>query len=416
MRLGCSVSNAHMSTSPNFEFRYYLKPFFRGGFRSDMMSLSFVYLQVVVVKSDSLRLRMAKFTASQLLSNPAGRNAALACILCILTSLFLIYSVSVTRSLVITGQAWISVFSFFALFSAIVSLSTTAHATNKSYTFGMIRAPVVAVFSTTVLAQLSAVFLIKESVERLFESGHHHGSSAAANNYFYASAIASTLSLIAAAYAVTNQPFSYVLRSAQSSVIQEHAADISHALCHIVPGFSRLLLPRINSLSLLAVVSTLCCILTHWFMTEFWWFDSVAALVLSFTVFATMMPLSTYTGRILLQTTPPHVRRDADEQIVLSRVTEKLSTVVNILSVQILKDITTTWSSNAQHNNSIPNNLVSLGSNLNTRGHSHSPSRSAAHGHTHDHSQHEHEHNDHHEDHHHGGHGHSHNGHGHSHH
>ncbi|KAI1717080.1 cation efflux family domain-containing protein [Ditylenchus destructor] len=398
---------------------------------------------------------MAKFTASQLLSNPAGRNAALACVLCILTSLFLIYSVSVTRSLVITGQAWISVFSFFALFSAIVSLSTTTHATSKSYTFGMIRAPVLAVFSTTVLAQLSAVFLIKESVERLFESGHHHGSSAAANNYFYASAMASSLSLIAAAYAVTNQPFNYVLRSAQSSVIQEHAADISHALCHVVPGFSRLLLPRINSLSLLAVVSTLCCVLTHWFMTEFWWFDSVAALVLSFTVFATMMPLSTYTGRILLQTTPPHVhnqidrcisesstiegvlelknghfwqldfnsiagtidvrvRRDADEQIVLSRVTEKLSTVVNILSVQILKDITTTWSSNAQHNNSTPNNLVSLGSNLSTRGHSHSPSRSAAHGHSHDHSQHED--NGHHEDHHHGGHGHSHNGHGHSHH
>lgn len=50
-------------------------------------------------------------------------------------------------------------------------------------------------------------------------------------------------------------------------------------------------------------------------MSEFWWFDSIAALVLSFTVFSTMMPLSTYTGRILLQTTPPHVQNQIDKCI-----------------------------------------------------------------------------------------------------
>lgn len=82
------------------------------------------------------------------------------------------------------------------------------------------RAPVLAVFTTTVLAQLSSVFLIKEAVERLLEVGHHHGGNAATNHYFYASAIANVLSLMAATYAVSNQPFNYVLMSAQSSVIQ----------------------------------------------------------------------------------------------------------------------------------------------------------------------------------------------------
>ena len=378
------------------------------------------------------------FTLAKLWSHSIGRNAVMATFVCLAASIFLIYSVSVTRSLVITGTAWVSVFSFFAIFSAIISLATT-NTSSKSYTFGFVRMPVLAVFSTTVLAQLSSVFLIKESVERLFEVGHHHGQSMASNSYFYASALASTISLMAAAYSVTNQPFNYVLRSAQSSVIQEHAADISHALCHVVPGLSRLLLPRINALSLLSLVSSLCCILTHWFMSEFWWFDSIAALVLSFTVFSTMMPLSTYTGRILLQTTPPHVqnqidkciseastvegvlelknahfwqldfssiagtvdvrvRRDANEQFVLKLVTEKLSTVVNILSVQILKDITTTWNTKQNHYSQAAGyppgsqNYSSLAGyaksksplEVHSHDHGHSHNNGGGHGHSHD--------------------------------
>lgn len=109
--------------------------------------------------------------------------------------------------------------------------------------------------------------------------------------------------------------------------MQEHAADISHALCHVIPGLSLLLLPRINALSLLSLISSFCCILTHWFMSEFWWIDSVGALILSFTVFSTMMPLSTYTGRILLQTTPPHVQNQIDKCI--SGFIVKLGILIN---------------------------------------------------------------------------------------
>jgi hypothetical protein len=107
----------------------------------------------------------------------------------------------------------------------------------------MVRAPVLAVFSTTVLAQLSAVFLIKEAMERLLEVGHHHGGSAAANHYFYASAVASSAALMAAAYALANQPFNYVLRSAQSSVIQvfclQYHLQPHHNICRSTRPISR---------------------------------------------------------------------------------------------------------------------------------------------------------------------------------
>lgn len=102
----------------------------------------------------------------------------------------------------------------------------------------MARVPVLAVFSTTVLAQLSAIFLTKEAVERLFDSGQHHhshhGGEAAApsgtdiaqtDHLFYPAAIASSAALLMVAYALTNQPFSYVLKHAQSSVIQVEFFD-----------------------------------------------------------------------------------------------------------------------------------------------------------------------------------------------
>src|SRR5690606_17295180 len=84
------------------------------------------------------------------------------------------------------------------------------------------------------------------------------------------------------------------------------------AICAVFPGMSRFLLPRINAMSLLAFVSTVCCVLTHLFMNDFEWFDSVATIVLSFAVFSTMYPLTYYTGMILLQTTPSHVHNQID--------------------------------------------------------------------------------------------------------
>lgn len=381
-----------------------------------------------------------------LYTDPDNRKACFCVSICAIITLFLIYAISVTRSLVITGLTWISVFSFFAASSAIISfLCKSHHSRNKKFTYGYVRAPVLAVFSTTVLAQLSAVFLTKEAVERFFDGGQHHhshhGGEAAiiqegdiekSGYLFYPSIFASAISLLTVAYALNDQPFSYVLKHAHSSIIQEHASDISSALCYFVPGLARLLLPRINSLSLLSLISSVCAIFVHWFRSEFYWVDSAAALTLSIVVFSSLMPLSTFTGKILLQTTPPHVqnqidrliseastvdgvlelinahfwqldfstiagsvdvrvRRDADEQAVLKTIHNKLSSVVNNCTVQILKDPTSTWASQKQHLHNPPtpiHNHHESGSHS----HSHDHSNNHSHGHSHNHSQEHHHH------------------------
>uniref|UniRef100_F1L408 Zinc transporter 6-A n=1 Tax=Ascaris suum TaxID=6253 RepID=F1L408_ASCSU len=307
------------------------------------------------------------------------RRACLWATLCAACTFLLIGIVSVTRSLVLTSAAWLSVFSFFSLVSTVVSLSVT-HKPSASYSFGFARAPVLAVFSTTVLATLSSVFLIKESVEHLLEGEQHSHP----HRLYMVGAFAASLSLEIAAYAVKNQPFQHVLTASSSSSLQEHFADVSHAICCVLPGLSAFLLPRLNALSILAFLTTCACLTTHWFISELWWMDAVAALVLSLCVFATMWPLSTYTGRILLQTSPPYVhnqldrcmseastvdgvlelrsahfwqldfasmagtvdvrvRRDADEQRVLAAVTEKLSSVVSLLTIQVVKDAAASW-------------------------------------------------------------------------
>uniref|UniRef100_A0A914I4X2 Cation efflux protein transmembrane domain-containing protein n=1 Tax=Globodera rostochiensis TaxID=31243 RepID=A0A914I4X2_GLORO len=385
---------------------------------------------------------------TSVLIDPVSQKACLCFAASAFLLAFLIYSVSATRSLVLTGLAWLGVFSLFVIFSTIVAFISAAHrSANKRYTFDMARAPVLAVFSTTVLAQLSAVFLAKEAVERLFDSGQHHhshhGGDAAAltggdivktDHLFYPAAFASASALLIVAYALANQPFNYVLKHAQSSVIQEHSADICAAICYFVPGLARLLLPRINSLTLLAFISACCAVFVHWFRAEFPWVDSAATMALSFTIFTSMAPLSSYTGRILLQTTPPHVqnlidrsiseastvdgvlelinthfwqldfntivgtvdvrvRRDADEQTVLRTVRNKLSSVVNYCTVQVLKDSSTGWAYHRQYQSPLyqPSTTASAHSD-----------QSATIPHTHDHHS-----NDHHQ--HHGhGHGHSH--------
>uniref|UniRef100_A0AC34QPD7 5-demethoxyubiquinone hydroxylase, mitochondrial n=1 Tax=Panagrolaimus sp. JU765 TaxID=591449 RepID=A0AC34QPD7_9BILA len=360
---------------------------------------------------------------SEVWENNSGRRAILASGVCILCFLYLLYVVAETRSLVLTGVAWLTIFSFFAVFSTVLSIGISGHPSGK-YSYGFVRVPVLAVFTTTVVAQLSAVIQLKEAVESLFASDHHHGpghgvaSGHTINHHFYSASLASSIALLLAAYNVSNQPFQYVLTAAKSSSLQEHAIDISNAICSIFPGMSRFLLPRINAMSLLAFVSTVCCVLTHWFMTDFEWFDSVATMVLSAATFTTMFPLTHYTGMILLQTTPSHVhsqidrciseaatvdgvlelknshfwqldfnqiagtvdvriRRDADEQIVLSLVTEKLCSVIGNLSIQVVKD--SGWSEQPSYVPQIPTGAYLGGLGHSSYGHEH-------HDHDHHHS------------------------------
>ncbi|RCN51563.1 cation diffusion facilitator family transporter [Ancylostoma caninum] len=378
-----------------------------------------------------------------------GLAAAGACFCCVLV---LAYCVSVSHSIVLMSAMWISIFALCSLLSALYSMTIT-HKPMEKFSYGLARVPVLAVFSTTVLAQLFSIFLSKESFEHLLSpehqgsheasAAHEHEVEAVASWPYFIGAAASSIALLLSAYSLKNQPFQHVLTASSSSSLQEHAADICHAICWVIPGLSRLLLPRINSMVLLAAVTSTMLVLCEHFRHDFVWADPICCLVLSVAVFSTMWPLSTYTGMILLQTAPPHllnqidrciseastidgvleirsrhfwqldfgqlvgtmdvrVRRDADEQNVLTLVTDKMSSVVSMLTVQIVKDAA--WH-NMEGMNSIHNSESHLHSRHDEHGHGHS------HDHPHDHSEHDNEHD-------HNGHGHSHSsggGHGHSH-
>ncbi|KAK6025723.1 cation efflux family protein, partial [Ostertagia ostertagi] len=229
-----------------------------------------------------------------------GLAASGACLCCVVV---LAYCVSASHSIVLMSAMWISIFALCSLLSALYSMTIT-HKPMEKFSYGLARVPVLAVFSTTVLAQLFSIFLSKESFEHLLSPEHQGSHDAAAAH--------------------------------------EHEVEV---------------------------------VGKH----DFPWADPVCCLLLSVAVFSTMWPLSTYTGMILLQTAPPHllnqidrciseastidgvleirsrhfwqldfgqlvgtvdvrVRRDADEQNVLTLVTDKMSSVVSMLTVQIVKD------------------------------------------------------------------------------
>ncbi|KAI6240139.1 Zinc transporter 6-A [Aphelenchoides fujianensis] len=315
-------------------------------------------------------------------------NAALGSIAaCALSTLFLMYAASTARSLLLTEAAWLAAFS-----TAILLIATYADSFAKKHSdnYDMVRLPVLAVFSAIILVQLSCVFVLKESIERFLQIHDHHHPEAhhdTSNVYFFAG-IAVFASLLLAAYSIPHNPFNSVLTAASSSFVQEHVADVSQALCYVLPGLSRVLLPRVNALCLLGISSAFFSFLTYYLAETHKWADGVTAILLAFVAFTTMYPLCTHTGRILLQTVPSHIRnqidrcvseasrvdgvfelrnahfwqidfnsiagavdvrirRDANEQHVLSVVTEKLSSVVHVLNVQILRDVTASWGANA---------------------------------------------------------------------
>uniref|UniRef100_A0A158P6F9 Zinc transporter 6 n=1 Tax=Angiostrongylus cantonensis TaxID=6313 RepID=A0A158P6F9_ANGCA len=298
---------------------------------------------------------------------------------------------------------WISIFALYSLLSSLYSMTITNKPMEK-FSYGLARVPVLAVFSSTVLAQLFSIFLSKESFEHLLSpqhqgthdatASHEHDVATVGSWPYFLGAIASSVALLLSAYALKNQPFQHVLTSSSSSSLQEHAADICHAICWVVPGLSRLLLPRINSLVLLAAVTSTMLLLCEHFRHDFVWADPVCCLILSVAVFSTMWPLSTYTGMGVLEIRSRHfwqldfdklvgtmdvrVRRDADEQNVLTLVTDKMSSVVNILTVQIVKDAAwhTVEGSNTEYGH--------FHGGQHTLGHSHGLEDN--HGHSHNHS------------------------------
>uniref|UniRef100_A0A3P9H9Q9 Solute carrier family 30 member 6 n=1 Tax=Oryzias latipes TaxID=8090 RepID=A0A3P9H9Q9_ORYLA len=242
---------------------------------------------------------------------------------------------SSTNSMALTAYTYLTIFDLFSLITCLVSSWVTMKKPSQFYSFGFERLEVLAVFASTVLIQLGALFILKESVERFMEQPEVHTGRLLVGTFVALFFNLSTL------MSVRNKPFAYVSEAASSSWLQEHVADLSRSNFHAV--------------------------------------DTASAVAIALMTFGTMYPMSVYSGKVLLQTTPSHVigqldkllreistldgvlelrnehfwtvgfgslagsahvriRRDANEQLVLAHVTNRLLPLVSTLTVQIFKD------------------------------------------------------------------------------
>ncbi|RUS80548.1 hypothetical protein EGW08_011688 [Elysia chlorotica] len=294
---------------------------------------------------------------------------------CTLSTFALLYWCHTTNSMALTAFSFLLIFDMLSLLTCLLSAWVQRQEPSDVYSFGYERFEVLAVFSCTMLAQLGSFFIIKESVECILFPPEVHTGRLLVGTIF---GLISHLSVI---YVVKNRAFNHVIDASSSSWLQEHVSDMSESLCAVVPGISKLLLPRINPFSLIGFSCALALVITHFLIDtqQYYIADPWAAIAIAIMTFGTMFPMSAYTGKILLQTTPSHilgqldkvlreastldgvlefrhehfwtlsfgtlagcvqvrVRRDADEQLVLAHVYNRLSNLVARLSIQIFKD------------------------------------------------------------------------------
>uniref|UniRef100_A0AAZ3S6T5 Cation efflux protein transmembrane domain-containing protein n=1 Tax=Oncorhynchus tshawytscha TaxID=74940 RepID=A0AAZ3S6T5_ONCTS len=275
----------------------------------------------------------------------------------------------------LTAFTYLTIFDLFSLITCLLSSWVAMKKPSQLFSFGFERLEVLAVFSSTVLVQLGALFILKESLERFVEQPEVHTGRLLVGTFV--ALFFNLLTLLS----VKNKPFVYVSEAASTSWLQEHVADLSRSLCGIIPGLSSVLLPRMNPFVLINVAGALSLCITYMLIeiNNYNAVDTVSAVAIGLMIFGTMYPMSVYSGKVLLQTTPSHVigqldkllrevstldgvlevrnehfwtvgfgslagsvhvriRRDANEQMVLAHVTNRLFPLVSTLTVQIFKD------------------------------------------------------------------------------
>nr|XP_060609943.1 zinc transporter 6 [Anolis sagrei ordinatus] len=307
---------------------------------------------------------------------------------------FLLMWCSSTNSIALTAYTYLTIFDLFSLITCLISYWVMMKKPSPAYSFGFERFEVLAVFASTVLAQLGALFILKESAERFLEQPEIHTGRLLVGTF-----VALSFNLFTM-LSVRNKPFAYVSEAASTSWLQEHVADLSRSLCGIIPGLSSIFLPRMNPFVLIDLAGALALCITYMLIeiNNYFAVDTASAVAIALMTFGTMYPMSVYSGKVLLQTTPPHVigqldklirevstldgvlevrnehfwtlgfgslagsvhvriRRDANEQMVLAHVTNRLCTLVSTLTVQIFKD---DWIRPALTTGPIANNMLNL--------------------------------------------------------
>ncbi|KAJ8387302.1 hypothetical protein AAFF_G00157980 [Aldrovandia affinis] len=275
----------------------------------------------------------------------------------------------------LTAYSYLTIFDLFSLITCFISSWVAMKKPSAMYSFGFERFEVVAVFASTMLVQLGALFILKSSVERFVDQPEVHTGRLLVGTFV--ALFFNLLTLLS----VKNKPFAHVSEAASTSWLQEHVADMSQSVCGAVPGLSGVLLPRMNPFVLINVAGALSLCVTYMLIEidNYNAVDTASAVAIALMTLGTMYPMSVYSGKVLLQTTPSHVigqldkllrevstldgvlevrnehfwtigfgslagsvhvrvRRDANEQMVLAHVTSRLSALVSTLTVQIFKD------------------------------------------------------------------------------
>ncbi|XP_041352829.1 zinc transporter 6-A-like [Gigantopelta aegis] len=280
-----------------------------------------------------------------------------------------------TNSMALTAFTYLTIFDIFSLLTCLLSLWVQRQRPTPAYSFGYERFEVLAVFASTMLAQLGAFFIIKESIACLLQQNEVH-----TGRLLLGTLLACFVHLIVT-FGVKNRAVNHVVEASSSSWLQEHMTDMSESLCHIVPGLSKILLPRLNPFVIIAFAGGISLFAVHILIDTKMYYsaDTWVAVCIAIMTCGTLFPMTIYTGKILLQTAPSHilgqldkvlreastldgvlefrnehfwtlsfgtlagslqvrVRRDADEQLVLAHVFSRLSSLVSVLTIQIFKD------------------------------------------------------------------------------
>uniref|UniRef100_A0A3B3QEI8 Solute carrier family 30 member 6 n=1 Tax=Paramormyrops kingsleyae TaxID=1676925 RepID=A0A3B3QEI8_9TELE len=268
------------------------------------------------------------------------------CVTCLLTWC------NSSNSMALTAYSYLTIFDLFSLITCLISYWVTMTKPSPVYSFGFDRFEVLAVFASTVLVQLGSLFILKERGRLLVGT--------------FVGLFFNLMTLLS----VKNKPFVYVSEG-----------NPSCSLCGVIPGLSGVLLPRMNPFVLINLAGALSLCVTYMLIeiNNYSAMDTASAVIIALMTFGTMYPMSVYSGKVLLQTTPSHVigqldkvlrevstldgvlevrnehfwtvgfgslagsihvriRRDASEQMVLAHVTSRLHTLVSTLTVQIFKD------------------------------------------------------------------------------
>ncbi|RTG81822.1 solute carrier family 30 (zinc transporter), member 6 [Schistosoma bovis] len=203
-------------------------------------------------------------------------------------------------SLTLTAFTHLLIFDLLSVIVALISFWTNRKkASIESYSLGYERFEVVAVFASTILAILLSFFEIKEAVERIFEP-----AEISSNHMLTPCLIAFGVHLLSV-YGIDNMAFAHVIQACGSSWLQEHTTDISRTICRIIPGLSRVLLPRVNPISLIGVSTTTTVCIVYLILinmskkSQHINFpdplpDTLGGIIISLMLFGTMMPMMLY--------------------------------------------------------------------------------------------------------------------------